>query len=397
MRIGIDVRYLSHGLVGGVHTYVRHFVAELCALAVNHQVFLYADTKRPFELSDLPPHVTLRLLPYRGPHSSIYLDYIGLRRAMARDGLDVVHYPANYGFRVPGARTVVTLHDAINIMPLRETLLSSGSRRTLRYLAMQTYLHIGSRLMLRDADLLLTVSQHAKQDILRHCRFDPKQITAVPHAPAPDMRRTEDQATLADVRRRHGITRPFVLADGLKNPGVLARAWRRLPEQLRHGRQIVYFSRRPDPLPVVFETVRRGDALLLINPPRADLIALYSMAEAFVFPSWFEGFGIPILEAMICGAPVIVSDRGPLPEVAGNAALVMDAEDDTTLARYLERLLTDPSEAARLRERGFAHAAQFTWRNTAQQILESYEQAVSIPQGTPMLQVVGSREASSDR
>lgn len=81
---------------------------------------------------------------------------------------------------------------------------------------------------------------------------------------------------------------------------------------------------------------------------------------------------------MICGAPVIVSDRGPLPEVAGGAALVMDAEDDATLARYLERVLTDPSEAARLRERGLAHAAQFSWRKTAQRILESYEQAAQM-------------------
>ncbi|MGB9754958.1 glycosyltransferase family 4 protein [Roseiflexus castenholzii] len=378
MRIGIDARYLSHGLVGGVHTYIKHFVAELCMIAADHQVFLYADTKCPFELTNLPANVTLRLLPYRGPHSSVYLDYVGLRRVMARDRLDVAHYPANYGFRVPGARTVVTLHDALTIMPLRETLFSSGSRRTLRSMAMTVYLYAGSRLMLRDADLLLTVSQHAKQDILRYCRFDPQRIIPIPHAPTPDMRRIEDQATLDVVRQRHRIAGRFVLADALKNPGVLVRAWRRLPQPVRESRRIVFFSRHSAPLPVVFEAVERDGALLLINPPRADLVALYSMADVFVFPSWFEGFGIPVLEAMVCGAPVIVSDRGPLPEVAGDAALVMDAEDDATLARYLEKVLIDPSEAARLRERGFAHAAQFSWHKTAQRILESYEQAAQM-------------------
>ncbi len=378
MRIGIDVRYLSHGLVGGVHTYIKHFVAELCMIAADHHVFLYADAKRPFELTDLSSNVTLRLLPYCGPHSSVYLDYVGLRRAMARDRLDVAHYPANYGFRVPGARTIVTLHDALTIMPLRETLFSSGSRRTLRSMAMTVYLYIGSRLMLRDADLLLTVSQHARQDILRYCRFDPQRIIPIPHAPTPDMRRIEDRTTLDAVRQRHGIAGRFVLADALKNPGVLVRAWRRLPHSVRESHRIVFFSRHPTPLPVVFEAVERDHALLLINPPRADLVALYSMADVFVFPSWFEGFGIPVLEAMICGAPVIVSDRGPLPEVAGGAALVMDAEDDATLARYLERVLTDPSEAAQLRERGLAHAAQFSWRKTAQRILESYEQAAQM-------------------
>jgi glycosyltransferase involved in cell wall biosynthesis len=378
MRIGIDVRYLSHGLVGGVHTYIRQFVAELCMIAADHQLFLYADTKRPFELTGLPSNVTLRLLPYRGPHSSVYLDYIGLRHAMARDRLDIVHYPANYGFRVPGARVVVTLHDALTIMPLRETLFSPGSRRTLRSMAMTIYLYVGSRLMLRDADMLLTVSQHAKQDILRYCRFDPQRIIPIPHAPTPDMRRIEDPATLGAVRQRYGIEGRFVLADALKNPGVLVRAWRRLPQPLRERHRIVFFSRHPTPLPVVFEAVERDNALLLINPSRADLVALYSMADVFVFPSWFEGFGIPVLEAMVCGAPVIVSDRGPLPEVAGGAALVMDAEDDVTLARYLEQLIANPSEAARLRGRGFAHAAQFSWRRTAQRILESYEQAAQM-------------------
>jgi glycosyltransferase involved in cell wall biosynthesis len=245
-------------------------------------------------------------------------------------------------------------------------------------MAMTVYLYVGSRLMLRDADMILTVSEHAKQDILRYCRFDPQRIIPIPHAPTPDMRRISDEAVLTAVRQRYGIDQPFVLADALKNPGVLVRAWRRLPASLRQSHRIVFFSRHPAPLPVVFEAVERDGAALLINPPRRDLIALYSMAEVFVFPSWFEGFGIPVLEAMICGAPVIVSDRGPLPEVSGGAALVMDAEDDATLAGYLERLLTNPAEASHWRERGFAHAARFSWRKTAQRILESYEQAAQM-------------------
>ncbi len=378
MRIGIDVRYLSHGLVGGVHTYVKHFVAELCTLATAHHIFLYADTKRTFELSNLPAHVTVRFLPYRGPHSTAYLDCVGIRRAMAHDRLDVVHYPANYGLSVPGARTVVTLHDALTIMPIRETLFSAGSRRTPRVLAMSIYQYVGSRLMLRDVDLILTVSQHAKKDILRYCRLSPQRIVPIPHAPTPDMRRITDRAVLDDARTRYQLRHPFVLADALKNPGVLVRAWRRLPNSLRQQYRLVFFSRHPAPLPIVFEAVERDQAALLINPPRADLIALYSMAEVFVFPSWFEGFGIPILEAMSCGAPLIVSDRGPLPEVAGDAALIIDAEDDAALAAHLQRLLTNPTEASQLRERGFAHATQFSWRKTAQQILEGYEYAAGL-------------------
>lgn len=373
MRIGIDVRYLSHGLVGGVHTYVAHFVPALIDLAIDHQIVLYADTKHPLELQSLPGHVTVRTLPWRNPLSSIYHDHF-MRRTMVCDRLDVIHFPANYGFGPSDARTVITLHDEINILPLREII--RGHAKNPRTMAMMTYLHFCSRTALRRAAMLLTVSNYAGHQIARHSRFDPGKIIAVPHAPTPDLRRIEDPDTLAEVRRRHDLPQRFVLADALKNPAVLVRAWRRLPDELRADRQIVFFSRRPDPLPIVHEAVTAGNARLLVRPSRADLIALYSMAEAFIFPSWIEGFGIPALEAMTCGAPLIASDRGAIPEVVGDAALLAGAEDDGLLARHLTQVLSSPNEAHQLRERGFARAAQFSWRATAQRILEGYERAL---------------------
>jgi glycosyltransferase involved in cell wall biosynthesis len=372
MRIGIDVRYLSHGLVGGVHTYIAHFVPALARLSSEHELVLYADTKRPFELSDLPANVAVRYLPWRGRLSSLYLDLF-MRREMARDRLDLVHFPANYGFAPAGARTVITLHDTINVLPLREIV--RGHPKNPRTLAMMSYLHVCTRLALRRADLLLTVSEHAAGQIARQTGFDRDRIVAVPHAPTPDLRRVTDPARLDDVRRRHELDGAFVLADALKNPAAVVGAWRRLPEALRVGRRIVFFARRPDLLPIVHEAVAAGEARLLIRPSRADLIALYSMAEAFFFPSWMEGFGIPILEAMTCGAPIVASDRGSIPEVAGGAALLADAEDPAALARHLSAVLGDPSLAARLRALGYARAAQFSWDTTAGRMLHAYQQA----------------------
>lgn len=369
MHIGIDVRYLSHGLVGGVHTYITHFVGTMLQIAPEHRFTLYADTKKPFELADLPGNTNLRMLPYRGPHSSVQHDLL-MWRTMAQDRLDVAHFPANYGFAPRGVRCVITLHDAINIMPLSEII--SGHRKDLRTIGMMSYLHLMSSAALRRADMVITVSQHAAREIARYGRLDPQRITAVPHAPTPDLRRIEDAALLAEVRVRHGITGRFVLADGLKNPAVLVRAWPLLPEALRREVKLVFFARR-EPLPVVREAEAAGFARLLINPPRADLVALYSQADAFAFPSWIEGFGIPILEAMTCGAPVIASDRGSIPEVAGGAALIADAEDARAFADHLARVLGDPAEAARLRGLGFARSAQFSWERTARQILTCYE------------------------
>jgi glycosyltransferase involved in cell wall biosynthesis len=290
---------------------------------------------------------------------------------MEQDRIDVAHFPANYGFGPTCARTVITLHDAINLLSWWEIV--RGHPKRPRTIAMMTYLHLLTRQAVRRADLVLTVSTYAKQEILRYSGLAPDRIVPAPHAPAPDLRRIDDAAQLDDVRRRYRLPRSFVLADALKNPAVLVRAWRLLPPELRAGRQIVFFARRPDLRPIVHEAVHAGEACLLVRPPRADLIALYSMADAFVFPSWIEGFGIPLLEAMTCGAPVIASDRGAIPEVVGTAGLLADAADAAGFSRHLAAVLGDPARAAALRAAGFARAAQFSWERTARCILDCYE------------------------
>jgi glycosyltransferase involved in cell wall biosynthesis len=370
VRIGIDARYLSHGLVGGVHTYVTGFISALSELA-EHQLYLYADTKQPFELDGLPDRVTVRYLRWNSPLTSLYHDFF-LWRRMARDRVDVAHFPANYGFGPPAARTVITLHDALTVIPLLRILRGRGSRRSPRSLALACYLHTCTRLALRRAHMLFTDSLAAKQEIVKNNGFDPQRIHVVPPGLTPDVRPMEDPTLLSAVRQRYGLTQPFVLADALKNPAALVCAWRLLPRELREGRQLVFFSRRSDLLPVVRQAIASGEASLVVRPPREHLIALYSLAETFVFPSWIEGFGIPLLEAMACGAPVVASDRGAIPEVAGEAALLADAEDPAALAEHLARVLGDPSEAERLRERGFARAAQFSWHHSARRILEGY-------------------------
>lgn len=377
MRIGIDARYLSHGLVGGVHLYLRHLLPELIRQAGEHQIFLYADTKRPFELDSLPANVQLRLLPYRTGLSSLVNDWVALRQTMSRDALDVAHFPANFGFAPSGARCVITLHDEINLLPLWEII--RGHRKDLRTIAMMTYLHLASTRAVKASDLVITVSGYSQRQIARYSGLPIERIVPIYHAPTPDLRRVTDPASLAEARTRLGIPDEFVLADGIKNPAVLIRAWRRLPIELTERYRIVFFSRRPDPPATVHEAVAAGYARLLIRPERSDLVALFSQASAFVFPSWIEGFGIPILEAYTCGAPLIASTAGSIPEVAGEAALLMDAEDDQALALHLGRVLLDAKTAESLRARGFARATEFSWRRAAQETLEAYERACKAP------------------
>lgn len=379
MNIGVDARYLSHGLMGGVHTYVQHFLPALINTASEHTIHVFADSKRPFDLdtSAWPAHATLMVLPYKNGLSSINHDLF-MAREMARAGVDVAHFPTNVGVAPARMATVLTLHDEINILPLRE--IWRGHQKSLKMFAMMTYLHTMSSLAARRADVIVTVSEYAKRRIAEVGRIDADRIRVVPHAPTPQFARVDDAALLAEVRARHDLPARFVLADALKNPAVLVRAWRLLPAELRANRKVVFFARRPNVLPVVSEAVAAGDAILLQRPPREDLIALYSMADAFVFPSWIEGFGLPVLEAMACGAPVIASDRGSIPEVAGHAALIADAEDAQGFAAHLTQVLADDSVSKALRVRGFARAAQFSWHKTAELLLQAYEVAQSASQ-----------------
>ncbi len=188
MRIGIDARYLSHGLMGGVHTYLRLLIPALIERAGSASIFLYADTKAPFEIdrASLPPNVTLRLLPYRNALSAIWLDAT-LQRAMAKDNLDVAHFPANFGFAPRGVRSVITLHDAINILPLHEII--AGHPKNARTIGLMSYLHLVSTLSVRRADALITVSEFSRREIARIGKLPLDKVVAIKYGPAPHFRR----------------------------------------------------------------------------------------------------------------------------------------------------------------------------------------------------------------
>ena len=186
MRIGFDVRYLSHGLTGGVRTYVYHLARVLPRVAPDTPFVFYADAKGDLDLPrPLPGNVTLRELPWTSTLSSVAND----RRIagwMARDQVDVAHFPGNFGAAGP-YRQVVTVHDALNLFPMREHLRGFG--RTPRRVAMMLYLGYQTRRAVRSADRLITVSEHARQEIARIGGCDPDRLTVVHEAADPRFQR----------------------------------------------------------------------------------------------------------------------------------------------------------------------------------------------------------------
>ena len=215
----------------------------------------------------------------------------------------------------------------------------------------------------------------------------PDRITAIPLAADPAFQPQPPEAITA-VRRKYNLPERFALYLGSNKPHKnlvrLVEAWRMANGEWRmaakHGGLVIagaWDERFPEARILADAASHQPSAIWLGPVPEADLPALYSAAAVFVFPSLYEGFGLPVLEAMACGTPVVCSNTSSLPEVAGDAALLIDPLDTAALAEALRRALSDPALAADLRARGLTQALRFSWAQTATATLALYRETLS--------------------
>ena len=218
-------------------------------------------------------------------------------------------------------------------------------------------------------------SEHSRQQIVTRLGLPAERITVIPVGLGPEFAPT---ALSPAQRARYGLGERYVLYVGNflphKNLPRLLRAWAALPEPLRRAHQLVLAGgdrARQPALETDVAALGLGGGVAfpgLIDD--ADLPAVYAGATAFVLPSLEEGFGLPALEAMACGTPVMVSRRGALPEVVGDAGLLVDAEDEAALTAALARMLGAPGERAQFATRGLARAREFAVERTAGRVVD---------------------------
>jgi glycosyltransferase involved in cell wall biosynthesis len=284
----------------------------------------------------------------------------------ARRRLDLLHGPVNVVPLAAPCPLVVTVHD-LAYLRLPEVV----PERRRRYFTGLT------RLSVRRAQRVLAVSESTKRDLVELLDVDEDRVAVTPLA-ADERFRPLSSEGLSQFRAAAALDRPYVLYLGTieprKNLPTLLRAFESIAADVPHLLVIV----GPDGwlTESFYETLRRmrhSERVRRVGfVPAGDLAAWYGAADLFVFPSRYEGFGLPVLEAMACGTPVVTSNVSSLPEVAGDAALCVDPADEAALAEAIRRVLSDATLAADLRTRGLARAGSFSWSRTATQTVEAY-------------------------
>lgn len=374
MHIGIDAHAIG-ARQGGNETYIRNLIRTLAEVDGANRYSLYLANARAAEewregFARRFPNFQIRLLPPPTPLVRVPL-WLGLE--LRRRPVDVLHVQYTAPPLCP-APVVATIHD-LAFEHLPETFTRRGAWQ----------LKMTVRRTAQRAVRIATVSEFSRQDLIQTYRLAPEKIVVThngiePHfTPQPQ---TSDEA--ATTRQRFGIARDYLLAVGSlqprKNLVRLIRAYARLRREIEsHAPQLVIVGRKLWLANEIFAAVKQqpwaADVLLTGYVNDEDLPALYRHAAAFVYPSLFEGFGLPPLEAMACGTPVVTSNTSSLPEVVGDAALLVDPYDEPALTRALLRITEDQALRARLCKQGIIQAQKFTWRAAAEKTLQLYRES----------------------
>ena len=369
MRIAIDAHSVGAKL-GGNESYALNLIEALAQIDRVNDYTLYVTTPAAFERfnrrwPNFRVHTTL-------PHTPLIRIPLTLSAELRKNPVDVLHVQFTAPPFCP-CPVVVSIHD-LSFEHLPQTF----NRRS------RTQLRLTVRHSARRAAKILTLSEHTRRDVIETYGVAPDVVSAIPLAAPAHFGPVTHDKELQRVRHTYGIDRDYVLSVGSIQPrknlvrlikayAALrgARAGNKCPKLVIVGKCAWLYD---ETLRALEQTGVEDSVVLTGYVPEPDLPALYSGALCFIYPSYFEGFGLPPLEAMKCGAPVIVGNATSLPEVVGEAALKVDPFDVSAIAAAMDQLINNSELRAELRVKGLARAKMFDWNDTAQRTLAVYEQ-----------------------
>ena len=379
LRIAID--YTSAvNQNAGIGRFVRSLVGAVLEQDQTNSYLLLHAAPNPGLRPRFPTGANVSRLPLRLSERWLNIVWHRAQAPLPIDWLtgpvDVYHSPDFVLAPVRRARSILTVHD------LAFLLYPEYADERLR-----TYLERTVPRSVDRADFVVADSENTRNDVICLLGVEPERVEVVPGGVDPSFRPVDDVARLHEIRRHLGLDdeAPFILwvstieprknLDGLLEAFAILKSRQSLPHKLvlvgRKGWLWEGIMDKAERSPVRDEIVFPGFI------PEGELATLYSAAEMFAFPSHYEGFGLPVLEAMACGTPVVASRASSLPEVVGDAGLQVDPDDPEQLAAALELLALNPSLRDDLRRRGLERAARFTWQAAAAQMLDVYRRVAA--------------------
>ena len=367
-KIAVDIRMWHHA---GIGRYLRELVAELLSQTNSYEFIFLGGLSQKEDIRKIC-FDRKRKFSYRETRSKIYSLAEQWEIRQKAKGADLLHVPH---FNVPvlcDKRLVVTIHDLIYL---------HRSESSLGFLG-RSYLHFLLKRIEKKSAFILTVSEATKKELLEFFPKIPREKICVTHEScSPIFKRAESLAVFSETKAKFSLTKPFVLFVGSlkihKNIPTLIRAIKALREKNGLDHELVLVGR---------EDLKNKDLLRLIraNPfvrplgalSDPELLGLYHLADTMVLPSFREGFGLPVLEAMACGTPVIASNQSSLPEVVGDAGLLFDPSQVDELVTVLYNVLSSKELRDKMSKNGLNRAKLFSWEKTARETLEVYQKAL---------------------
>lgn len=369
MRVAIDARKLHDY---GIGTYVRNLLHELARQDDDTEYVLLSAAEDVELLRALGPRFQ-PVVERSGKYS--LREQVSLPITLARARVDLYHSPHYVVPRLPVGRFIVTIHDCIHL-------------RFPQYLPSRAAIHYAKAMMssaARRAERILTVSQASKEDILHYLHVPAGKVEVVYNALDERFAAAPDEETIRRVRERFLLAGPFLLYTGNikphKNVDRVIEAFSLLRQSsseadlklLIIGDEI---SKYPNLRRLVHRHQLHQHVRFLGFVPDATLAVLYRLAAVFVFPSLYEGFGLPTLEAMAAGTPVVTSNVSSLPEVVGDAALLVDPMDPAAIAAAVRRVRHEPALRADLVQRGRERVKAFSWERSVARVRAIYGEVV---------------------
>ncbi|MCK4352498.1 glycosyltransferase family 4 protein [candidate division WOR-3 bacterium] len=370
MRVGIDARVLQTGLRNkGIGTYTYNLIKKLIELNTKHEFIFYVFKNEPIP-EMLREFELIKVNRYKR------LNFIWQQFTESKGDIDIFHTlvclgPTReiilpYFQRIP---TIATIYD-LNLMHLNDEWPRYFSRTRDYRIQLRS---------IKKVSKIITISNYVKKDIINTLYIDKDKIEIIyPGISTNVFKQLEDTDLLEHVKQKYNISSRFLFAVGEqpnKNIGVIFRVLR----ELRDDIQLVVVGKKENCKEIYFlKDLRLENRVIFTNEiPEKELVIFYNLAALLIFPSLAEGFGLPVLEAMACGCPVVASNAWSLPEVVGTGGLMFSPYDIKGMANAIIQILTDKKFKKELIMRGFEQAKKFSWQKCAKETLELYEEVIN--------------------